>query len=81
MSTKARASKAIRLMITDTADKVRCGRTFDDCFEMGDGTAVVQEIVKRSMSDPGIHAAVIRNGCGYWFDDPKYQPIKHPSLF
>lgn len=79
MSTKARANKAMRMMLNNTVDTARSGRTFDDCFEMGDGTAVVREIVRQSSVSPEIRAAVVRHGCSYWFDDPKYQA--EPTLF
>lgn len=52
---KERATIAIQ-MIKHTANK---GRAFDDCFEMGDGDAVVTEIIRRAEKDDTLRAKML----------------------
>lgn len=65
-SAKARATIAIRL--AKTIKGLSNCRGFDDCFEMGDGDAVVAEIVRRAAIDPAIRALFEGRGFGYWFE-------------
>jgi len=37
---------------------MRSSRTFDTCFEMNDGTAVVVALVRRSLKNPKLRAAI-----------------------
>lgn len=60
-TTKDRAAVAIRLI---KQNRTR-GRSFSNCFEMGDGDDVIREIVRRANKDPMIerlypHVAVWR---------------------
>jgi len=64
-SAKARATIAARMIM---AHKPSNGfpRSFDDCFEMNDGTEVVAELLRRAESKPEFKAALVANGFGYW---------------
>lgn len=63
---KARAGIAVRLIKAGRTH----GRPFSGCFEMGDGDAVISDIVRRAATDPEIerhypHVAV-------WRKDPRF---------
>lgn len=61
---KQRATIAIRMMKNNKSGDF--GRAFDDCFEMGDGDAVVAEIARRAMCNPAILELVKRNRGVAW---------------
>lgn len=67
-SASARGNLAIRMMQSQR----ELGRRFDDCFECGDGSAVVQHITRRAAAEPDVERAVRRHGCDTWLDPVRY---------
>jgi hypothetical protein len=63
-SARARTNIAIRML----RNYKSLGRSFDDCFEMGDGDDVVRFIVDRAKIDPVLHEILVRRGFGYWLE-------------
>ena len=76
-----RASEAIRQIKT----RREFGRSFDDCFEMGDGDEVVRIIRARAASDPQLTELLNRRGFGVWLEpdylDQHYTSDRQTSLF
>lgn len=64
-SARQRASIAIRKLETTKGD---LGRSFDDCFEMGDGREVVRIIVEKARKDVVLESILRRRGFGNWLD-------------
>ncbi len=67
-STKQRAERAIEIILQGE----RRGWAFDNCFEMGDGDAVYQEIMRRADHDQKILEVLIEQGFGFWLT-PAYR--------
>lgn len=65
---KARATIA-RKMIMSHKTGSSFPRSFDDCFEMGDGLEVVAELRRRAEANAGFKSALLANGFGYWFEE------------
>lgn len=61
---KERATIAIRTMKANKSGSF--SRAFDDCFEMGDGDAVVKEIAFRALRNSDLLALVKRNHGVAW---------------
>ena len=68
-SAYARATIAIRILKTQK----KLYRSFDDCFEMGDGTEVVREIRRKSLHDPELVQALVKHRYDDWLK-PDYFP-------
>jgi hypothetical protein len=71
-SAKARASVAIRLLKTIKPHPYGYGlsRSFDDCFEMGDGDQVIKILLDRARNDDSIIRAMHRHysHCSHWLE-------------
>lgn len=61
---RGRAGEAIRQLKT----RKTLGRSFDDCFEMGDGTAVVRIVIARANADKDLANIVRERGFGNWLE-------------
>jgi len=69
-SARARANMAIRLLKTiQPWPRGRgMGRSFDDCFEMGDGNEVCRRIIAAACNDCELRNAMKRHGCNDWLE-------------
>lgn len=56
--TRGRIEVATAIYLRDMR-QLRGSRAFDNCFENGDGDAVVAELTRRADADPRLHAAIV----------------------
>lgn len=59
-----RAGEAVRQLKT----RRELGRSFDDCFEMGDGHEVVKIIASKAAVDETLASLLRRRGFGNWLE-------------
>ena len=70
-SARARATVAARLLKTvkPWPRGYGLGRSFDDCFEMGDGGEVKRLLLEKAKTDPELLSAMLHahaDSCGSW---------------
>jgi hypothetical protein len=67
---RARAGIAARLLksIQPAPKGFGLSRSFDDCFEMGDGDEVLQSLLEAARSDADLRAAMHRHHCSHWLE-------------
>lgn len=80
-SAGARATIAARMIKTYKV----LGRSFDDCFEMGDGSEVKRLLIEKAKKDMGLLRAMLYdhyNVTGHWADEVlKDTGIKRAHVF
>jgi len=65
---KQRAKVAARVLMTARPIFDDLGRAFDNCFEAGDGSQVVRELIDIASRDNALRHRIVEHGCGAWLE-------------